>query len=72
MNTIVEAFRNPKTTSPFLAGMLSVFDLTQASEAVELKKDMADCSSKSSVGNAFRKTGEHIRTRIPRQGKCPG
>ena len=64
MNTIVEAFRNPKTSSPFLAGMLSVFDLTQRSEAIELKKDMASSPGKSAIENAFKKTGEHLKKAI--------
>jgi hypothetical protein len=40
MNTIVKTFRNPKISSPFIAGMLSVFDLTQAGSVAELKKGL--------------------------------
>lgn len=56
MNTIVEAFRNPKTSSPFLAGMLSVFDFSGKNAAAELKKGVLPFneSFKEISGKVFR------------------
>ena len=63
MNTIVEAFRNPKTTSPFLAGMLSVFDFSGKNSAAELKNFRIK-SAEESIREDWNEVGECFKSAI--------
>lgn len=63
MNAIAEAFKNPKPTSPFLTGMLSIFDFSGKNAAAELKS-ICFKSAEESIRDDWNEVGECFKSAI--------
>ena len=62
MHSIIEAFRNPSSVSPFLAGMLSVFAFPHIGGAQSLKRLLPVRTPEEDIRDAWLAVGNDLRS----------